>query len=280
MSDITTYLFETNAFVVAPADEPFWYTSGLFGPYYINTHFLYGSKEEAEELLGVIEEASAVDKRHQISRLVGAKTKAQYEQHAIYRDVIDRLVALAQTKPYAYVSGGERRDFFFSIEVARKLDLPHLYIFKDQEVWLAETSEKEAKRATALKGNVLHVADLITKASSYERAWIPALKAHGLTMTDTLAGVDRAQGGVQILQTLGVEANTLATIDKTLFREAKSLAKIDRDQEIALNRYVKDERAFVTEFLATHVGFLAKEEKKDRKTKERVERLRKLLADD
>jgi len=32
-----SWLFETNALKIAPAEKPFWYTSGLIGPYYINT---------------------------------------------------------------------------------------------------------------------------------------------------------------------------------------------------------------------------------------------------
>ena len=33
-------LFETEAIRMAPADHPFWYTSGMLGPFYCNTHFL------------------------------------------------------------------------------------------------------------------------------------------------------------------------------------------------------------------------------------------------
>ena len=35
MSDLVSYLFKTNALRVSPADKPFWYTSGKFGPFYI-----------------------------------------------------------------------------------------------------------------------------------------------------------------------------------------------------------------------------------------------------
>ena len=49
------WLFETNAFRVCPENEPFWYTSGTIGPYYINTHFLYGSERKAMELLEYID---------------------------------------------------------------------------------------------------------------------------------------------------------------------------------------------------------------------------------
>lgn len=277
MSDITRLLFETNAFVAAPADQPFWYTSGLFGPYYINTHYLFGSKDEATELLAVIEAASAPDMRSRFGQIVGEKTRTQYENHPIYRRVIDDMVVLTKGKSWQYVSGGERRDFFFSIELARKLGLPHLFIFKDEEVWLSETVDEEARQPGMLSGDVLHVADLITKASSYERAWIPALEKHGLKIKDTIAGVDRAQGGKKILEAKGIAVDVLATIDAALFKEAVALGKIDEKQEMSLSRYADDERGFVKRFLEEHPDFLEKEEKKDEKTKERVERLRAML---
>ena len=47
MSNLVSYLFQTNAFKVCPDNKPFWYTSGKIGPYFINTHFLYGSEKEA-----------------------------------------------------------------------------------------------------------------------------------------------------------------------------------------------------------------------------------------
>jgi len=49
------WLFDTNAIRVCPKDKPFWYTSGTIGPYYINTHFLYGSEEKANKLLEFID---------------------------------------------------------------------------------------------------------------------------------------------------------------------------------------------------------------------------------
>ena len=54
MSDLVSYLFETNAVKVCPDNKPFWYTSGKIGPYFINTHFLYGNEEDSKELLNLI----------------------------------------------------------------------------------------------------------------------------------------------------------------------------------------------------------------------------------
>ena len=39
MKDLMSLLFETHAFKVAEANNPFWYTSGKIGPYFVNTHF-------------------------------------------------------------------------------------------------------------------------------------------------------------------------------------------------------------------------------------------------
>ena len=55
MSNLVSYLFETNALRICPDNKPFWYTSGKIGPYYINTHFLYGSEQDAVDLLKFID---------------------------------------------------------------------------------------------------------------------------------------------------------------------------------------------------------------------------------
>lgn len=50
------FLFKTNAVNICPENSPFWYTSGKIGPYYINAEFLYGSKQDSEDLLNCINE--------------------------------------------------------------------------------------------------------------------------------------------------------------------------------------------------------------------------------
>ena len=56
MSDIISYLFKTNAIKFCKENEPFWYTSGKIGPYFINTHFIYGNENDAKELLTFIDD--------------------------------------------------------------------------------------------------------------------------------------------------------------------------------------------------------------------------------
>ena len=61
MSNLISYLFETNAIKFCEENKPFWYTSGKIGPYFINTHFVYGNEHDAVELLSFID-ASLSDK--------------------------------------------------------------------------------------------------------------------------------------------------------------------------------------------------------------------------
>ena len=42
-------LFATKAVRVAPENQPFWYTSGRLGPFFINTHFLLENEAAAGE---------------------------------------------------------------------------------------------------------------------------------------------------------------------------------------------------------------------------------------
>ena len=55
-------LFATNAIRVAPESQPFWYTSGRLGPFFINTHFLLENEAAAGEVLKRIEKAISDNK--------------------------------------------------------------------------------------------------------------------------------------------------------------------------------------------------------------------------
>ena len=59
---IVQALFDTKAIRVAPAETPFWYTSGRLGPFFINTHFLLENEAAAGEVLKRIERSISKDK--------------------------------------------------------------------------------------------------------------------------------------------------------------------------------------------------------------------------
>lgn len=270
---IVEALFKTRAIRVCPADQPFWYTSGLFGPYYVNTHFLYGSESEAVGLLQAIETASISPMT--FPSVIGSRAEQQYQNNAIYRSVIDRAAAVISGRSFDLISGGERRDFFFSLQVAKVLGKPHLCIFKDGTSVYADASGAAMPPAEAgLSGRrALHVADLVTQASSYTRAWIPALNDLGLELKETLAIVDRNQDGAAVLASEGVKLHSLAVVSDDLFRTALAGGLIDSAQMALIEAYMADPIRFVRDFLASHPNYLDEQLARGGKEKERAERL-------
>ena len=269
---IISWLFETDAVRVCPEGQPFWYTSGKLGPFYINTQFLYGSEAAANALLKTIEEACAGDKMAFYDK-VWADISAQLASCPIFSQLIDLLVKEAKKMDVDFVSGGERRDFFFSMPVAKKLGLGHLSIFKDLScVYTDENGVSMDPAQANLAGKKsVHIADLITVASSYIRAWIPAVEALGAKIAYSLAVVDRDQGGSEILEKAGCPLTTLITIKPELFEQAKALGRVTDAQIELVNSFIADPDKFLHDFLVSHPDFLANEIAKGGKSAQRAE---------
>ena len=269
---IISWLFETDAVRVCPEGQPFWYTSGKLGPFYINTQFLYGSEAAANALLKTIEEACAGEKLAFYDK-VWADISAQMESCPIFAQLIDLLADAARKMDVDFVSGGERRDFFFSMPVAKKLGMGHLSIFKDlSSVYTDENGVSMDSAEANLAGKKsVHIADLITVASSYVRAWIPAVEALGAKIAYSLAVVDRDQGGSQILADAGCPLTTLITIKPELFEQAKKLGRVTDAQIELVNSFIADPDKFLHDFLVSHPDFLANEIAKGGKSAQRAE---------
>ena len=269
---IISWLFETDAVRVCPEGQPFWYTSGKLGPFYINTQFLYGSEAAANALLKTIEEACAGEKLAFYDK-VWADISAQLESCPIFSQLIDLLTEEARKMDVDFISGGERRDFFFSMPVAKKLGMGHLSIFKDLScVYTDENGVSMDPSEANLAGKKsVHIADLITVASSYIRAWIPAVEALGAKIAYSLAVVDRDQGGTEILEKAGCPLTTLITIKPELFEQAKKLGRVTDAQIELVNSFIADPDKFLHDFLVSHPDFLAGEIAKGGKSAQRAE---------
>ena len=269
---IVSWLFETDAVRVCPEGQPFWYTSGKLGPFYINTQFLYGSEAAANALLKTIEEACAGEKLAFYDK-VWSDISAQLASCPIYAQLIDLLTETAAKMDVDFVSGGERRDFFFSMPVAKKLGMGHLSIFKDLScVYTDENGVSMDPSEANLAGKKsVHIADLITVASSYVRAWIPAVEALGAKIAYSLAVVDRDQGGTEILANAGCPLTTLITIKPELFAQAKQLGRVTDAQVELVNSFIADPDKFMHDFLVAHPDFLAGEIAKGGKSAQRAE---------
>ncbi len=269
---LVNWLFETHAVRVCPQNKPFWYTSGTIGPYYINTHFLYGSKEKANSLLETIdrEKADAVA----CPLKVLEATLENYESDDVYKGLIDEMIDFIKKNMdlnmIDFISGGERRDWFFSMIISHFLEKPHITIYKDLK--LVVMRDNTVNESENLKGKrVLHIADLITEASSYERAWIPAIKNSGGDMKWSLVVVDRMQGGAELLLSQGVKPFAMINIDSELFDKALKLGYIDGEQYKMLAAYMHNPRESMRNFLLSNPDFLKSALNSDERTRKRAE---------
>ena len=276
MSDLVSYLFETNAIRFCEENKPFWYTSGKIGPYFINTHFVYGSEKDAVELLAFIDECLA-DKLS-LPGKVFEKVLKQYQTNKIYKNVIDTMLKYIEDNinvcEIDYIYGGERRDWFFSNIIAHLLNKPHLSIYKDLSVVASDSNFETSESITSLDGKkVLHIADLITVASSYIRAWIPAIRNLGSQICWSCVVVDRMQGGKDKIEAEGVKSLSLVQVDKNLFKKALDLNIINEAQLSMLDGFFENPDDTMKQFLIDHPEFLENSLKADEKTRKRAQLL-------
>ena len=271
MSEVTSYLFETKALKICPENKPFWYTSGKIGPYFINTHFIYGSEQEANELLKFIDEEKG--NKQEMPKKVYEKTAEQYRTSKIYKTVIDEMKKKIEENinvdEIDFVSGGERRDWFFSYAIADLLGKPHITIFKDLSTVVTDSKGNNINVDLANK-KVLHVADLITEASSYLRAWIPAIKEIGAKIEWSMAVVDRMQGGKDKLEAENIKSYEILRVDNDLFKEALNLGVINKEQLDMLEKFKSNPDGTMREFLIAHPEFIENSLKADEKTAARA----------
>lgn len=269
MSNLKSHLFETSAVRVCKGDNPFWLTSGKISAYFINTHFLYGSEKEANVLLDFINE-NKNDKLN-LPSAIFKMTLKQYETNSIYKDSIDEMVNFIKdtinVDEIDYISGGERRDWFFSCIIANILGKPHITIFKDLDTVVSDSNFENTTTISSIPDKkVLHITDLITVASSFIRAWIPAIQNLGGELVWAISVVDRKQGGKERLSDLGIKSYSLTQIDESLFTTAFDKGIIDKEQLEMVHNFIKDPDGSMREFLVAHPEFLENALHSDEKT--------------
>lgn len=254
--DLLTSLIQSQALRIPPAGEVFWYTSGTVGPYYINTHYLYGGPECAEDLLAFIDaESRSTGFHEQLRQRVAERVAGDESYAAVLDDLVAAIVAREADAPVDWISGGERRDWFFSIGVAAAMGRPHLYLYKNGDAVLAD-GDGVAPVSDLSGRRTAHVADLVTEASSYERAWIPAIRDRGGDMAISANVIDRAQGGMQVIADAGVDALGLLRVDETLFAELRARGLVDEKQHAVLVDYFRDPTEAMRRFLVDNPAFL------------------------
>ncbi|HQJ05691.1 MAG TPA: orotate phosphoribosyltransferase [Spirochaetota bacterium] len=253
MNVIEESLFKTGAIRCSNEGAPFWYTSGTIGPFFINTHFLYGGENESNLLLDFIDK-NISDKSDFPARLTKTVTDF-YTNNELFNKAINLFYDEIKINPSfqdaSYISGGERRDWIFSIPISYLSDKPHLFIFKDLSVYSTEKKIEDVRNS-----KVAHIADLITQASSYERAWIPAIKKINGEIVFSGSIVDRMQGGAEFLKKSGIESYSSVFINDSFFNNAKNAALITENQYQSIKDFTRNSIEYGKSFLTINIDFL------------------------
>jgi hypothetical protein len=253
MNYLEKYLFETGAIRVSDADTPFWYTSGKIGPFFINTHFLYGGEDNADKLLKFIDEN--LGNPVLFVRQLYDRVNDFYETNAMFRKIADIFYEGLRQDPgfsgCAYVSGGERRDWFFSPVISELSGKRHLFIFKNLDIYGFDGRINDLGNA-----GVAHIADLVNQASSYERAWIPALKAVKGELNFSGSVVDRSQGGKEYLAASGIDCFSSVIADSGFFKMAMENGVINGDQFDLIRQFIDDPDEYGKKFIMNNREFL------------------------
>lgn len=210
----------------------FWYIAGVPGPYYVNTELLIG-KNRAKELLDYItsilkENCSLEERSNKISEAV----LREYENNNILKNLVFSLIEKTKeefrTEGFNSISGGERRDWLFSIPFAKEMGLEHLFLFKDLSIFCSCGTRGK---------KTLHIADLINNAASYINIWLPALKNGGASCVGSLCVISRGNSGIEKMSSLGLRVTSLCSIDLNFFERSFKTGLIDKEtfEEIALH---------------------------------------------
>ncbi|QHT59944.1 phosphoribosyltransferase [Paenibacillus lycopersici] len=209
-------------------DEAFWYTSGKPGPFYINTEQIAG-RQLAQDVLQRLDDAlitdAAAERRAQAIWGILHQAVRADDQYGAAIEALTAYYLDRHARP-ALISGGERRDWFFSIPMAARLGVPHVMLFKNGEHQVTD-HEGNAVRLELRGQRVLHVADIINQASSYVNRWIPILNRAGVHFAETLSVAVRSREGMEKLADQGVSVLSPLTVDRPLFKEAYELGLIN-----------------------------------------------------
>ena len=241
MSNLTSLLFETKAFKICEENKPFWLTAGTISPYFVNTHFLYGSEESANKLLDFINNELEHSEKKDIPAHVFKEVLNEYNTNTIYKEVVDTL------KNY----------------IENNIDIESSIVSNFDFTENTIPQELENKK-------VLHIADLLTQASSYSRFWIPAIHNLKANIVWSFAIVNRLQGGDELLKENNIDSYSLLQIDLPLFEKALELNIINENQLSMLKEFKKDPYNSMREFLVKHPEFLQNALNSDAKTASRA----------
>lgn len=223
----------------------FWYAANVPGPFYVNTELVIGPELAARLLEGIT--AIVANSEDSIMRVVKLNELIlnAWRSDAAYQSVITALAEKATATfsdgSYDVISGGERRDWLFSIPLAETLRKRHVFLFKNKNFYCSTPLHPHTK--------TLHVSDLINNAASYFDAWFPILDKAMLPCIGTLCVNTRGSKGLQRLTDADCRVAALNAVDLKFFEQSRDAGLVTQAtvDEIAL--YFSSEKEWAARYL-------------------------------
>ena len=223
----------------------FWYAASVPGPFYVNTELVIGPELSAnllKQITAIVAETPDAPAR---AKKLETLIMEAYESDETFKNVIETMVAKMRTEfpsgSFSLISGGERRDWLFSIPMAKLLQVRHAYLFKNGELYCEQPIQS---------GEVaMHVSDLINNAASYFDAWLPILSKNGLTCVGTVCVNSRGSNGVDRLKANGQKVVALNSIDVAFFEMSKETGLIDKGTLEEIKLFFKSAQEWASAYL-------------------------------
>lgn len=198
-------------------DTFFPYTSGEIGPYYLQTGVIQNNPSHARVAL---------------------------------QDFASLISQGMKNTHYDLISGGETRDWIFSIPIALQiLGKSHVMLYKDGKIVPENTKIKDR--------TIAHVADLNNEGSSPRDFWVPAIRKREGIIKNIFFYADRMEQGPKEMEKLGLSSEALVSLNSNawdyLKREQVVLPEVYRN--LAERGKTKEERdAWAVKMLRSERG--------------------------
>jgi len=178
------FLVHDNSFDFSTTFHP--YTSGEIGPYFASSQNVLCNPSHAKQA---------------------------------FQDLGNLVAERMKNTPYDLVSGGETRDWIFSIPIATQiLGKPTVMLYNDGKVYGG---------TDLFRKRVVHIADLNNEGSSPREKWVPIIRNAGGIIEDIFFYVDRLEQGVVEMKKLGLNSYALVPLDENAWQHLKSIGKVD-----------------------------------------------------
>lgn len=142
------------------------------------------------------------------------------------------------------ISGGEKRDWIFSMPVAALLVWPHSMIFKDGKIIGANIDGLD----------VVHIADTNNEGSSLRDYWIPAIKKAGGNIRNILFYVDRLESGSQVVRDMGLMSDSLVPLNSYAWQCLKEHSVVNEMIYHNIMKRMEDREAWARRMLRSEKG--------------------------